>query len=160
MFLSNKHWGFCYRKHRLIYTYYLFLYLADYENILFGYGLTFLTLFSLRTHLGNLAPVLLLCEASIHCVQDFDLINIRFQLFHCELSSRVAALTSDCLCNPTPLAYLSRLHSSLSFLSAHYAHFMCWPLLSIALPCSSSHVLIFTSPRHNNSCDCCSSLRR
>lgn len=30
----------------------------------------------------NLAPAQLLCEAGVHCVRDFDAIDIRFQLFH------------------------------------------------------------------------------
>lgn len=70
--------------------------------------------------------------------EGFDVINIRFQLFHCELSSWVAALTDFLL--------LMQSHSSLPphpfplllyLLSAHYSSFICLPLLySFPSPCS------------------------
>lgn len=152
---------------------FLYLLLAGFKSILFGYGLTFLTLFSQHTHThpGNLAPVLLLCEAGVHCVQGerkaFDVINIRFQLFHCELSSRVAALTDFSL--------LMQSHSShpphpfalpLYQLSALYSPFISLPLLhSIPSPCSRSFPpFISTAPiistHHNHLCDCSSPRRR
>lgn len=94
--------------------------------------MTFLTLFSTHTHsrAGNLASALLSLRARrTLCAgreEDFDVINIRFQLFHCELSSRVAALTDFLL--------LMQSHSSLPprpfplsllyLLSAHYTSFI------------------------------------
>ena len=90
--------------------------------------------FNTHTHThsraGNLASALLSLRARrTLCAgreEDFDVINIRFQLFHCELSSRVAALTDFLLLmqslsslppHPFPLSLLYRL-------SAHYSSFI------------------------------------
>lgn len=69
--IAALHWFVMKAHTHLHVSSYLFLYLAGYKSILFGYGLTFLTLFSTHTHAhaGNLAPALLHCEAGVHCVQ-------------------------------------------------------------------------------------------
>lgn len=90
---------------------YLVLDLARKAHFL-GYGLTFLTLFSTHTHTRThmwlrSGVVSRRCRRTLCAGREegFDVINIRFQLFHCELSSWVAALTDFLL--------LMQSHSSL-----------------------------------------------
>lgn len=80
--------------------------------------------------------------------EGFDVINIRFQLFHCELSSWVAALTDFSL--------LMQSHSSLPphpfphplyLLSAHYSSFICLSLL-YSIPSLCSHFSSSSSSSH------------
>lgn len=142
--LPNKYWSIIYwfvmKAHTLIYTCLATCFCTWQAMKVYFLDMVwpFFTLFFLffrntHTHIDthiccNLAPVLLLLWGRrTLCAgreEGFDVINIRFQLFHCELSSWVAALTDFLLLmqshsflppHPFPLP--------LYLLSAHYSSF-------------------------------------
>lgn len=95
------------------------------------------------THGSSFDSTQFVCKAGIHCVQGFDVIDIRFQLFDCESSFGLAALTDFwLLMQPTP-TYSLPLSSVLTL-----------PLVQLYLLSPSPHVFAPPSPSSSSSSSC------